>query len=210
MKFRDLAYETGSALDANRGRSLLTILGIVIGIGAVIAMTALIGGIKQSMVDQLGLNQARMVYMSVWTDRGVHRDDVNEVAKKLKRDYLYIAASTYGWSDAKSDKRSFHASIMGVDTSYFKVMGYAPYEGSFFGTSDDIAGSLVCVLDQGAVKIGGDQFFVFQIHVVFYSENLSLIKVSTVFQYSSGSFTEAVAWKAPSMACMALGAAQAL
>ena len=58
MRIRDLVYETGSALDANRGRSLLTILDIVIGIGAVIAMTALIGGIKQSLVGEMGLNQA--------------------------------------------------------------------------------------------------------------------------------------------------------
>ena len=35
MRIRDLAYETASALDANRGRSMLTILGIVIGISAV-------------------------------------------------------------------------------------------------------------------------------------------------------------------------------
>ena len=33
MRARDLIYETASALDANRARSLLTILGIVIGIG---------------------------------------------------------------------------------------------------------------------------------------------------------------------------------
>ena len=52
MRIRDLAVETASALDANRGRSLLTILGIVIGITAVISMTALIGGIKQSLIDK--------------------------------------------------------------------------------------------------------------------------------------------------------------
>ncbi len=39
MKIRDWAYETASALAANRGRSLLTILGIAIGIAAVIAMS---------------------------------------------------------------------------------------------------------------------------------------------------------------------------
>ena len=76
MKARDLAYETFSALDANRGRSLLTVLGIVIGISAVIAMTALIGGVKQAMVGELGLSQARLVYVQCWYNRETRLDDV--------------------------------------------------------------------------------------------------------------------------------------
>ena len=54
MRATDLITETWEALDANRGRSLLTVLGIVIGISAVISMTALIGGIKEAMVSSLG------------------------------------------------------------------------------------------------------------------------------------------------------------
>ena len=40
MRIRDLFYETFSAIQANRGRSLLTILGIVIGIAAGMVLTA--------------------------------------------------------------------------------------------------------------------------------------------------------------------------
>ena len=58
MRLMDLLRETLSAFNANRGRSLLTVLGIVIGISAVIAMTALIDGIKYSLVSSLGLNQS--------------------------------------------------------------------------------------------------------------------------------------------------------
>ena len=45
MSARDLIQEALHSLEANKGRSLLTILGIVIGIASVIAMTSLIGGI---------------------------------------------------------------------------------------------------------------------------------------------------------------------
>ena len=47
MSFRDLVRESLRALEANRGRSFLTILGIVIGIAAVIAMTSFIGGVQE-------------------------------------------------------------------------------------------------------------------------------------------------------------------
>ena len=39
MSARDLIQEALHSLEANKGRSLLTILGIVIGIASVIAMT---------------------------------------------------------------------------------------------------------------------------------------------------------------------------
>ena len=46
MSIRDLIREALHSLESNKGRSLLTILGIVIGIASVIAMTSLIGGIR--------------------------------------------------------------------------------------------------------------------------------------------------------------------
>ena len=55
MRAGDLVQETISALDANRARSLLTVLGVVIGIAAVIAMTALIGGVKAGLIRPISL-----------------------------------------------------------------------------------------------------------------------------------------------------------
>ena len=82
MKFRDLAYETSSALLANRARSLLTILGIVIGIASVIAMTALIDGVKAQLVGQLGLNMSRTVSITCWPpgNQPLDQGDIEEMA----------------------------------------------------------------------------------------------------------------------------------
>jgi putative ABC transport system permease protein len=95
MKVRDLAVETWSALDANRGRSALTVLGIVIGISAVIAMTALIGGINKALVGELGLSQAQLVYISVFTSKPLTYDDVDKMAQNLT-DYEYMVATSNG------------------------------------------------------------------------------------------------------------------
>lgn len=73
MRTRDLLAETGSALRANKGKSALTILGIVIGIAAVITMTSLIGGIRDSLVGELGMNAARTI--SIYTDVGTLDDE---------------------------------------------------------------------------------------------------------------------------------------
>ena len=59
MKFQDTLQETYTALSANKARSGLTILGIVIGIGSVIAMVSIGQGASgqiTSSIEGLGSN----------------------------------------------------------------------------------------------------------------------------------------------------------
>ena len=59
MRPADVCHESVRALAHNRGRTALTALGVVIGIAAVIAMTALVTGVRSAMAERLGLSQAR-------------------------------------------------------------------------------------------------------------------------------------------------------
>lgn len=151
MMARDLIAETASALNANRGRSLLTVLGIVIGIGAVIAMTALIGGIKQSLVSELGLNQARMVYLYCYPERDVTLDDLHALEERMP-EYECLTASSYASATATTETKSMDADVEGVLPSYFAVKGLKAQQGAFFTEADDTNGELVAVLDQNAVR----------------------------------------------------------
>ena len=83
MKLGDLLYETWYALAANKGRSFLTILGIVIGISAVIAMTSLIGGIQNTLMGELGFAQARQVAISVNAPQGITFDDLDALEQMM-------------------------------------------------------------------------------------------------------------------------------
>ena len=59
MKFKDTIEETYTALSANKVRSSLTILGIVIGISSVIALVSIGQGASSSItasIDSLGSN----------------------------------------------------------------------------------------------------------------------------------------------------------
>ncbi len=53
MRIKDLFKETTAAINANRARSALTILGIVIGIGSVIAMISIGQGASSSITEQI-------------------------------------------------------------------------------------------------------------------------------------------------------------
>lgn len=157
MRTRDLLAETGSALRANKGKSALTILGIVIGIAAVITMTSLIGGIRDSLVGELGMNAARTI--SIYTDVGTLDDEQITAMREELTDYEYFSPTNYGVASSiaapgTTDKVS--ASITGVDEHFFDVSGVTIGRGRAFTSSEATSGAMVVILDgQGVQKLFG-------------------------------------------------------
>ena len=156
MKARDLAYETGSALLANRVRSLLTILGIVIGIAAVIALTSLIDGMRAAIVGQLGLNAARTVEIMCWppNNRQLTEADVEAMARDLAGDYDFITYYAYAaWSSVSSStSTSEEMDIMACDERLCEAMGLKVEKGRFFTAEENEESSMVVVLGGASVK----------------------------------------------------------
>lgn len=156
MKARDLAYETGSALLANRVRSLLTILGIVIGIAAVIALTSLIDGMRAAIVGQLGLNAARTVEIVCWppNNRQLTEVDVETMARDLAGDYDFITCYAYAaWSSVSSStSTSEEMDIMACDEKFFEARGLKAEKGRVFTAEENEESSMVVVLGGASVK----------------------------------------------------------
>ena len=71
MKSIDLIEETFSAVTANKVRSGLTILGIVIGIGSVIAMVAVGQGAQQSVQNRIQSIGSNLLTITPGVQRGV-------------------------------------------------------------------------------------------------------------------------------------------
>ncbi len=135
MKLRDLVKETFNALDANRVRSILTILGIVIGISAVIAMTSLIDGLRVSMVKDLGLTQARMVTISAYANRDIVADDLQQIKLNVSGYQLLTGYSTTS-DKVTTGTKSEEVQITGVTEDYFTIMGLKPLQGKITAMSN--------------------------------------------------------------------------
>lgn len=159
MSFRDLMREVFSALDANRGRSLLTILGIVIGIAAVIAMTSLIGGVSQALVGELGLDQSRMLYITGSTPtRDLDADDLEQIELNVPG-YDFVTGVQYTSSNISAGaKTEESASLVLVEAQYFDAASVKFIAGSAFSERDGSTGGMVIVLGQPVAKklFGGD------------------------------------------------------
>ena len=120
MSTRDLIQEALHSLEANKGRSLLTILGIVIGIASVIAMTSLIGGIQNSLVNSLGLNAARMV--QIYSSQELTDSDVEKLRKMVPQiEQIGIIDSAY--SEYRVGDKSYTVMAQGVDSDMLDAVG---------------------------------------------------------------------------------------
>lgn len=149
MTPRDLASETVSALDANRGRSLLTVLGIVIGIAAVIAMTSLIGGIRNSLVGELGLDAARRI--NIYTPFTMDEDDVEALATALP-DYEFVTGAYMGSIDASAPDGQLMLTVSGGDDNYLRADGIKVVRGRAWSAEEAEGAAQVALVTQNVMR----------------------------------------------------------
>lgn len=151
MSVRDLMREAVRALEANKGRSLLTILGIVIGIASVIAMTSLIGGVRNNLLSGLGLNAARLIYIS--TGMPLDQGDIDDL-KVVMPSYEAIEGSAYSYAQKKVNDKDISINITGGSTQYFEMSGQVKIvDGRLFSSQEDASDARVCVIERNGVKI---------------------------------------------------------
>lgn len=149
MSTRDLIQEALHSLEANKGRSLLTILGIVIGIASVIAMTSLIGGIQNS----LGLNAARMV--QIYSSQELTESDVEKLRKMVPQiEQIGIVDSAY--TEYKAVDKSYTVMAQGVDSDMLDAVGAGKLvAGRTYTQAESQSGARVALISRG----GADQLY---------------------------------------------------
>lgn len=154
MSARDLIQEALHSLEANKGRSLLTILGIVIGIASVIAMTSLIGGIQNSLVNSLGLNAARMV--QIYSSQELTESDIEKLQKLVPQiEQIGIVDSAY--TEYKTGDKSYTVMAQGVDSNMLDAVGASKLvAGRTYSQAESQSGSRVALISRG----GADQLYV--------------------------------------------------
>lgn len=153
MSTRDLIREALHSLESNKGRSLLTILGIVIGIASVIAMTSLIGGIQNGLINSLGLNAARMI--QIYSSENLTDSDIEKLRKTIPQiEQIGIIDNAY--TDYQKDDTTYNVSTEGMDISVLKIKGYdEPLCGRSYTEAEAKTGARVAMISSN----GAEQLF---------------------------------------------------
>ncbi|WP_198305319.1 ABC transporter permease [Arcobacter vandammei] len=137
-------------------RSILTILGIVIGVASVIAMVMIGDGTTQSVKDSITKLGSNMLILIVGQERrGVPREDnsakpfKNEDIVAIKNEVANIKAATSEGSSRMNivyGNKSHTASVVGTDNDYFIIKDWALQEGRLFEESEIASGRSSCII----------------------------------------------------------------
>ena len=143
-----------SSIRSNLFRAALTMLGIVIGVGAVITMVALGTGAQRAIDEQLAAlgGDILSIQSSFWFSRGISRDQQTLTtgdAAALATGSQHIdevVPEIEGRFQVKYGNRNANTSVIGMTPNYLDVHGFALADGRMFTQADDAARRRVAVL----------------------------------------------------------------
>ena len=165
MKPLSLIRIAWRALLRNKFRAFLTMLGIIIGVGAVITMVAIGEGSKQSIRDQLSGMGSNMVTVRPFSNTtvggGARLGSTGlqtlklEDATAIQKQAQFITAISPAVSangQAINGALNWPTSIQGVSPAYLSIRDWKLNDGSSFTESDVNSAAKVCLIGQTVVK----------------------------------------------------------
>jgi putative ABC transport system permease protein len=162
MNFSNLFKIALRAIAANKMRSFLTALGIIIGIASVITMLAIGQGTKKSIQANISEMGSNMIMISPGADmRGGVRQDASSMETLKLADYeaikegcTYIKAVSPMVQSAGQfiyGNNNTPSSIYGVNQDYLEIRQISVSDGEMFTETDIKSSAKVCVLGQTVV-----------------------------------------------------------
>ena len=142
------------SIRANLFRAALTMLGVIIGVAAVITMVALGSGAQRAIDEQLNALGANILTVSsgLWFQRGVSRNQntiTMEDAELLGRDTTHLVAVVPEMTIREQIKvggSNLNVSVTGTTPNYAEVQAFELAAGRMFTAADDAARRRVAVV----------------------------------------------------------------
>ncbi|NQV86398.1 MAG: ABC transporter permease, partial [Woeseiaceae bacterium] len=142
-----------ASIRGNLFRALLTMLGIIIGVAAVITMVALGTGAQRAIDDQMAAlgGDILSIQSSAWFSRGVARDQQtltsgDAIALSMGSEHIAeVVPETNTRFQIKFGNKNFNVTTVGTTPNYPSVHGFEVAHGRFFSAADDASRRRVVV-----------------------------------------------------------------
>ncbi len=161
-----------TSLRVHRLRSLLTVLGVVIGVASVVVMSAVGAGARELIRDRVasvgsnlimvvpGVGKREGVYMGSGSVHTLTEGDAEAIQKECRS--VRGVAPMYGQvGQAVIGNRNWRTRVSGVSADYFKVREWRVRRGRIFSVKEERAGDKVCVMGSKAFEaLAGESYLI--------------------------------------------------
>ncbi len=156
-EFTALLAQAGRSLGASKVRTGLSMLGVLIGVAAVIAVMALGAGAKvavEERISSMGANllvltpprpKSRGVSLGAGAVSRLTLTDVAAVRDNIEG-IQYVSGTVHGTVQATYDGQNWRTTVRGTEPPYELIHSITPQAGRFFTTDEDAARARVAVI----------------------------------------------------------------
>lgn len=149
--------QAGRSLAASKTRAALSMLGVLIGVAAVIAVMALGAGTKAAIEDRISSMGANLLVLMPQFQQnrgvalgagGVSRltlDDADAIRNEL-RGVKYVSAEVRGSVQVTSDSSNWRTTLRGIEPAYEQIHSLKPQSGRFLSADEIRSRSRVAVI----------------------------------------------------------------
>ena len=138
------------SIGANKMRAILTMLGIIIGVMALVVLVSLVSGATDSVTTAVSDMGTSLVTVTISDDKGkpVRLSDLDEWTKEP--DIGLISARSSSTVVGKHDANYDSVTVYGTTPSYYQIQGLQLSLGRWLKASDQKNAAYVCVLNEAA------------------------------------------------------------
>lgn len=151
------------AIQANKFRSLLTALGIIFGVAAVIAMLAIGSGAKQEILEQIKLVGVNNIVITPFKEQSEEKVEENQKEEKKKfspglnlldvksikevvPEVVAISPEIIVETNFVAEGLSRTGKLIGVEPDFFNITNFKLEKGKMFNTEQLRSGAQVCII----------------------------------------------------------------
>ena len=136
------------SISSNKMRSILTMLGIIIGVMALVVLVSLVNGATSSVTDAVSDLGSSMLTVTISDDKGkpITLDTVNEWMEEENIGLIapYVSSSVTASADGESDD----ITIYGTTPAYYEIQGMQLAMGRWLKSSDIKNHTYVCIISE--------------------------------------------------------------
>ena len=138
------------SIGANKMRAMLTMLGIIIGVMALVVLVSLVNGATSSVTDAVSGLGTSMLTVSISDDKGLPLD-LDTVNGYMDEPGIGLVAPYTSTSvTAGGDEASGDVTVYGTTPAFYEIQGMQLAMGRFLKTSDVENHTYVCVINETA------------------------------------------------------------
>ena len=166
-QLRENVASAMSSLASAKGRSSLTVLGVVLGVSTVMAMATIVSGVRDQIVQTIEIAGPTTFYVvKVWSQTPLNPTDLPawvrirpdlqpEDAERIARLPEIRYASIWGQIQNRTEYNGVRTNVgvvMGADARFTEIQGGDLADGRWFTHSEEISGAPVAVISVDVAK----------------------------------------------------------